>query len=87
MNSLVDLVRELGLYPLGHCESSLELCFLHVHLAAGRERTGRWTTVGGPIAAWAELVAVAVGLTTWGCRRQRVNATGTWKADGAGCGY
>ena len=65
----------------------VELCFAHAHLAAGRKQTGRWTTVGGPVAGWAEPVAVAMGLTTWGCRRQRVNATGTWKADGAGCGY
>lgn len=83
----MDLVREPGLYPLGHGESSLELCFLHVHLAAGREWTRRWTAVGGPIAAWAELVAVALGLTAWGCRRQRVKARGTWKAEGVVCDY
>ena len=78
----VDLAGNRDCVLRGDLSARVELCFAHAHPTASRERTGRWTTAGGPAAGWAELVAVAVGLTTRGCRRQRVmpGARGRQKA-------
>lgn len=66
----------------GAVRARVELCFAHAQPTASRERMGRWTTAGGPVAGWAELVAVAMGLTMRGCGRQRVmpGARGRQKA-------